>query len=52
MENEIYKSVRKSVKNWWLSLLIGIICVGVGIWCIIAPGATFLTLSIFLSQHL
>ncbi|MFR9165689.1 MAG: HdeD family acid-resistance protein [Dysgonomonas sp.] len=46
MENGLKKSIRKAVKNWWISLLIGILCVALGIWCAVTPLSTFLALTI------
>lgn len=47
MENDVLNSVKKAIKNWWISLIVGIICIGLGIMCLMAPGATFITLTIF-----
>lgn len=30
-------SMKKAVKNWWLSLLVGILAIIVGIWCLVSP---------------
>lgn len=45
MENELIKTVRRAVKNWWVSLLIGIISIAFGIWCFVTPLETFLALT-------
>lgn len=36
---------RHSVKQWWLSLISGIIFVGIGVWVLAAPIASYLALS-------
>lgn len=46
MKNELLKTVKGAVKNWWISLLIGILAIILGIWCITTPWATIITLSI------
>ncbi len=46
MENDLLNTVRRAVKNWWVSLLVGIICVAFGIWCLVTPLETFLALTI------
>lgn len=45
MEDDLIKTVRKAVKNWWVSLLIGIICIAFGVWCFATPLETFLALT-------
>lgn len=45
MENFLFSSYKKAVKNWWVSLVIGIIAVILGIICMFTPLATFATLS-------
>lgn len=46
MENELVKSAKSAVKNWWISLLIGLLSVGLGIWCLFAPGSTLIALTV------
>lgn len=46
MEKELIDTMKKAVNNWWLSLLVGIICVAFGIWCFATPLETFLTLTV------
>lgn len=45
MKNELLKTVKGAVKNWWISLLIGILAIILSIWCITTPWATIITLS-------
>ena len=45
MENELFESARRAKKYWWVSLLIGILAIGLGIWCLAAPWATIIALS-------
>lgn len=46
MENEVINSAKKMIKNWWISLLVGVISIGFGIWCFATPASTFLGLTI------
>ncbi|MCD7901502.1 MAG: DUF308 domain-containing protein [Bacteroides sp.] len=45
MKNEMFQSVKQSVKYWWVSLLIGILGVVIGIWCLFAPDTTLVALT-------
>ncbi|MFT3993662.1 MAG: HdeD family acid-resistance protein [Dysgonomonas sp.] len=45
MKNEILSSVKQAVKYWWVSLLVGILAVILGIWCAAAPSSTLIVLS-------
>lgn len=49
----IIDSMKRAVKNWWVSLLVGILTIGLGILCFIAPdksllGLTYVFVAIFL----
>lgn len=46
MENYLLSSFKKAVKHWWVSLLIGIIAVIVGLFCMFTPFTTFAALTI------
>lgn len=46
MKNDLLNSARKAVKYWWLSLIIGLLALGIGIWCIFKPLEALLTLTI------
>lgn len=46
MERELFRTARKAVKHWWLSLLIGLLAVIVGIWCMTTPDTTLVALAI------
>lgn len=35
-------SMRKAVKYWWVSLLVGILAIVMGIWCFASPGASLI----------
>jgi Uncharacterized conserved protein len=37
---QIIDSMKKAVKNWWVSLLVGILAIIMGIWCFTSPGAS------------
>ena len=45
MKNDFFNSVRDAVKYWWVSLVIGLIAVVLGFWCLAQPGVTLVTLS-------
>lgn len=45
MENELKRILKKRVKNWWVSILIGLLAIGLGIWCIAQPWSTIIALS-------
>ena len=45
MKNELLGSLKQAVRYWWVSLLVGILAIGLGIWCISAPWATIIALS-------
>lgn len=33
-------SMKNAVKNWWVSLIVGVLAIVVGIWCFASPGAS------------
>lgn len=45
MENLIEK-VKREMKYWWISPIIGVLAIILGAWCIVTPWATILSLSI------
>ncbi|MDR2950765.1 MAG: DUF308 domain-containing protein, partial [Prevotella sp.] len=49
MRNFISEDMRAAVKNWWVSLIIGILFLVMGLWMLFAPGVTFAALVIFFS---
>ncbi len=42
---QIIDSMKKAVKNWWISLLVGILAIIMGIWCFTSPGASLIGLT-------
>lgn len=46
MENHLLSSIKRAVKNWWVSLLVGIIAVLLGTWCLFTPLTTFVALTL------
>ncbi len=46
MENRLQSTFRRAVKNWWISVLIGIFAALLGIWCLFTPLSTFLAMTI------
>ncbi len=39
------ESMKKAVKNWWISLLMGILAIVMGVFCFAAPGASLIGLT-------
>lgn len=46
MKNELMGSARSAVKHWWISLIIGLLALGVGVWCIFKPLEALVALTI------
>lgn len=46
METNLFTSVKKAIKYWWVSLLVGIIALILGIFCLFTPFSTFAALTI------
>lgn len=46
MKNEILETARRAVKNWWVSILVGILAIVLGIWCAVTPDTTLVALTI------
>jgi len=46
MENDFLDKIRKAVKYWWVSLLVGIVSIVVGIWSLTDPLTTFFALTV------
>ncbi|MFV0330872.1 MAG: HdeD family acid-resistance protein [Dysgonomonas sp.] len=44
MKNDLFYSTKQAVKYWWISLLIGLLAVGLGIWCMATPLSTLVAL--------
>ncbi|MGA3015422.1 MAG: DUF308 domain-containing protein [Bacteroidales bacterium] len=49
MENQIIKTGKNAIKHWYLSLILGIIFIFVGIWVLMTPVSSYFTLSILFS---
>mgnify|MGYP002189487413 FL=1 len=49
MRNDLFYSVKQAVKYWWVSLLIGLLAIMLGIWCLTSPWSTITALSIVFS---
>lgn len=49
MENSLFKKVKKAIDYWYIPLLVGLLFVGIGIWCFITPLAAYLTLAFIFS---
>jgi uncharacterized membrane protein HdeD (DUF308 family) len=49
MLNETIKSVIDTIKHWYLPLILGIIFIAVGIWSIMTPASTYLSLALLFS---
>ncbi|MDR0954972.1 MAG: DUF308 domain-containing protein [Rikenellaceae bacterium] len=46
MKNETVEIARRAVKNWWVSVLIGVLAIALGIWCTATPDSTLVALSL------
>ncbi len=42
----VTEGIRDTVKNWWVSLIVGIIAIILGVWCMFVPVATIAALTI------
>lgn len=49
MESTFYKTVKNSINHWYLILIAGLIFVVLGIWTLLTPVSTYLTLSVIFS---
>lgn len=49
MYNEAIKSIKDTIKHWYLPLILGIIFIAIGVYAIITPTATYLSLSVLFS---
>src|ERR1700733_13967652 len=49
MANLLFKRVKKAVDYWYLLLLVGLLFIGIGIWCFITPIGAYLTLALIFS---
>ena len=45
----ILKQVKRSIKHWWLFVLLGVFLIIGGIWCLMTPLESYITLAIFFS---
>ncbi len=52
MKNYFVTEIKEAVKNWWVSLLVGILAVIVGIWALMTPYASFAALIILFEAAL
>lgn len=46
MKETLSQTVKQTVKYWWVSLLVGILSIALGIFAMVVPAATLITLSI------
>ena len=49
MEDQIIKTGKNAIKHWYLSLILGILFIFVGIWVFITPVSSYFTLAILFS---
>jgi uncharacterized membrane protein HdeD (DUF308 family) len=49
MFNDTIESIKDTIKHWYLPLILGIMFIIVGIWAIITPAATYLSLALLFS---
>ncbi len=52
MENMFIATVKDAVKNWWVSLVLGILLIAVGILILCMPAESYVTMSIMFSVFL
>lgn len=45
----VFNEIQHSVKNWWTSLLLGIVYIIVALWLMFSPVSTYVALSIIFS---
>ena len=45
----VFNEIQHSVKNWWASLLLGIVYIIVALWLMFAPLSSYVALSIVFS---
>ncbi|MDL2262924.1 DUF308 domain-containing protein [Bacteroidales bacterium OttesenSCG-928-I21] len=45
MKNGLLSKAKKAVKYWWVSLIIGLLAIALGIWCILTPDSTLVALT-------
>lgn len=43
--NEVIEDVKRAIKNWWLSLILGILSIGVGVWMLFTPDSSLIALT-------
>ena len=46
----VFNEIQHSVKNWWTSLLLGIVYINVALWLMISPLSSYDDLSIVFSK--
>jgi uncharacterized membrane protein HdeD (DUF308 family) len=49
MYNDTFKSVKDTIKHWYLPLILGIIFIVIGIWALLTPETTYLSLALLFS---
>lgn len=49
MYNDAIKSIKDTIKHWYLPLILGIIFIAIGVWAIVTPEATYLSLALLFS---
>jgi uncharacterized membrane protein HdeD (DUF308 family) len=49
MKNQFIKSVKESLKHWYLFLIVGILLIGTGIWAFTSPVESYMALSTIFS---
>lgn len=45
MKSEIYNYVKESARNWWVSVLVGIVMIVLGIWSMLTPAAALVSIT-------
>ena len=47
MARTFYKSIKNSIKYWWILLIIGLLFIGLGIYCFSFPTASYFAISVY-----
>ncbi len=49
MRSEVLDSLKSAVRNWWLSVLVGVLFVGLGLWMLFIPVESYVAISVVFS---
>jgi uncharacterized membrane protein HdeD (DUF308 family) len=46
MKNENEMTVQRTTRNWWASVIIGILAIVLGVWCLAMPGSSLVAMTV------